>query len=110
MNGTNLSTWCCPILSAEFSNEDWVSSEGDADWHHQIELQFIPNPELPETLKKTLLLDLGLDRGIYPISVRKALMAYVLREMERLDWRYKIPLWIRLDDTAGIKHQNEVDQ
>jgi hypothetical protein len=88
------------ILSAEFSNEDWVSSEGDADWHHQIELQFIPNPELPETLKKTLLLDLGLDRGIYPISVRKALMAYVLREMERLDWRYKIPLWIRLDDTA----------
>jgi hypothetical protein len=88
------------ILSAEFSNEDWVSSEEDANWHHEIELQFIPNPELPETLQRTLLLDLGLNKGIYPISVRKALMAYVLREMERLDWQYKIPLWIRLDDTA----------
>jgi hypothetical protein len=51
-------------------------------------------------LQRTLLLDLGLNKGIYPISVRKALMAYVLREMERLDWQYKIPLWIRLDDTA----------
>jgi hypothetical protein len=88
------------ILSVEFSDEDWVSSEEDADWHHEIELQFIPNPELPETLKKTLLLDFRLDKGVYTISARKALSAYVLREMERLDWKYKIPLWIILDDTG----------
>jgi hypothetical protein len=98
------------ILSAEFSDEDWVSSEEDAEWNREIELQFIPNPELPEILKKTLLLDFRLDKGVYTILVRKALMAYVLREMERLDWKYKIPLWIRSDDTTGIKYENEADQ
>jgi hypothetical protein len=93
------------ILSAEFYDKDWVSSEEDAEWNREIELQFIPNPELPETLKKTLLLDFRLAEGVYTISVRKALSAYVLREMERLDWKHKIPLWIKSGDTAGIKHE-----
>jgi hypothetical protein len=91
------------ILSVEFSDEDWVSFEEDAEWNHEIELHFIPNPELPEILKRTLLLDFRLDKGIYTISVRNALSAYVLREMERLDWKYHVPLWIRVDDTEGIK-------
>ena len=85
------------ILEAEFSDEDWVSDEEDEDWKQFVELQFMPNPELPEPMKKTLLLDFRLQDGIYAISVRKALMAYVLREMERLDWRYKIPLWIKTE-------------
>lgn len=88
------------ILSAEFSTEDWVSSEEDEDWNDYIELQFIPNPELPESVKETLLVDFRLDESSYTISVRKALRAYVLREMERLDWKYNIPLWIKGDSTV----------
>ena len=84
------------ILNADFSEEDWVSSEEDAEWNHYVDLHFIPNPELPDSLKKTLLLDFRLDQDIYSVSVRGALSAYVLREMERLDWKHKIPLWIRM--------------
>lgn len=85
------------ILRAELSDEDWVSSEEDTEWNRYVELQFIPNPALPEALKKTLLLDFRLDENVYTIPVREALSAYVLREMERLDWKHKIPLWIRFD-------------
>lgn len=82
------------IISAQFSDENW-SPFDDKDWNTYTQLSFIPNPELPTTLKETLRLDFNLETGVYTISVRKALCAYVLREMERLDWKYKIPLWIR---------------
>lgn len=95
------------ILSAEFSAEDWVSSAEDEDWNREIELQFIPNPELPDNVKATLLLDFHLNEGVYTIPVRKALSAYVLREMERLDWKYKIPLWLRSNDTTVLKYEND---
>lgn len=86
------------IVDAESASEDWVSSQEDEDWNSQIKLQFIPNPVLPESMKKTLLLDYCLPDNTYTISVRRALKAYVLREMERLDWQYKIPLWIICSD------------
>lgn len=91
------------IINVEFSAEDWVSSAEDEDWNREIELQFIPNPDLPDSVKETLLLDFHLDEGVHKISVRKALSVYVLREMIRLDWKYKIPLWIRTDETAETK-------
>ncbi|MEN8128898.1 MAG: WYL domain-containing protein [Pseudomonadota bacterium] len=86
------------ILEVEFSAEDWVSSEEDKEWNAYIELRFIPNPELPESLKKTLLLDFRLKDDIYIIRARQALSIYVIREMERLDWRRKLPLWIHKKD------------
>lgn len=89
------------MLEAEIAPEDWVSSDEDREWNTQLELRFMPNPELPEPVKQTLLLDFRLENGIYTITVRKALQAYVLREMERLDWKYKIPLWIRLEHSEG---------
>lgn len=84
------------MLEAEISHEDWVSSDEDHDWHTFVEFCFMPNPELPESLKQTLLLDFRLENSIYVIPARKALAGYILREMERLDWRYNIPLWIRI--------------
>ena len=89
------------ILSAEFSAEDWVSSAEDDDWNREIELQFIPNPELPDSVKETLLLDFHLIEYVYTISVRKALSAYILREMEQLNWKYNIPLWIKMNNIAS---------
>lgn len=86
------------MLEAEASYyRDWVSSEEDAEWNTFKAFHFIPNPELPENLKRTLLLDYQLENGIYTIpKVRVALQDYVMREMERIDWKYKIPLWIRV--------------
>ncbi|MEZ5592728.1 MAG: WYL domain-containing protein [Gammaproteobacteria bacterium] len=85
------------ILEAEFSSEDWVSSEEDEDWNNYITLKFSPNPALPTEMQETLLLDFRLRNNVYSLTVRKALKAYILREMERLDWRYKIPLWVRTE-------------
>ncbi len=82
------------ILEADISTEDWVSSAEDKEWHTYVDLHFKPNPELPEQLRNTLLFDFRLEGDVYTITVRKALQAYVLREMERLDWQHKIPLWL----------------
>lgn len=85
------------ILEASLSEEDWVSSAEDNEWNTYVDLHFKPNPDLPEQLRNTLLVDFRLEQNIYTITARKALQAYVLREMERLDWQYKIPLWLRYE-------------
>lgn len=84
------------ILQAEFATQDWVSEDEDEEWHQYVELYFTPNPDLPEALKQTLLLDFRLQKNVYHLRVRKALQGYVLREMERLDWKYQIPLWVQV--------------
>ncbi|HRJ53072.1 MAG TPA: WYL domain-containing protein [Candidatus Thiothrix moscowensis] len=81
------------IMEASFSEEDWVSSDEDKEWNTYIDLHFKPNPELPEQLRNTLLLDFRLEKGIYSITTRKALRGYVLREMERVDWQAQTVLW-----------------
>ncbi|EIJ32867.1 WYL domain-containing protein [Thiothrix nivea] len=90
------------ILEAEAATEDWVSSEEDAEWNTVEALHFIPNPALPENLKRTLLLDHRLEQGVYTLTkVRVALRGYALREMERVDWKHKIPLWIRVENPTS---------
>ena len=85
------------VLEATPSDEDWISSDEDEEWYTYKTLQFQPNPELPLQLKKTLLFDYRLKEGeLFSIRTRKATESYVLREMERLDWKYKIPLWLLL--------------
>nr|CAA6827776.1 MAG: Transcriptional regulator [uncultured Thiotrichaceae bacterium] len=83
------------IIETDVIQEDWVSSDEDNEWNTHAELSFIPNPELPESVRNTLLLDFRLENGVFTISVRKALENYVMREMERLDWKHHIPLWCK---------------
>lgn len=86
------------MLEAATAYEDWVSSEEDVGWNTFKTLHFAPNPELPENLKRTLLLDYKLEKGVYTLpKIRLALQGYVMREMERVDWQHKIPLWIKVD-------------
>lgn len=85
------------IIDVEISHNDWVSSAEDDHWNTFIALRFTPNPELPEPLKRTLLLDFNLENDLYVISSRIALKAYVFREMERLDWKSKLPLWVLVE-------------
>lgn len=82
------------VLGVKPSDEDWVSSDEDKEWNAYVDLKFIPNADLPESLRETLLLDFRLeDDEVYTIKTRKALEHYVLREMEQLDWNHHIPLW-----------------
>lgn len=90
------------IYSVKPTEQFWVSDDGDEKWQTFIELKFQPNPALPEQFINTLKVDYYdfsmdkslLDKGLLIIKTRKALEGYILREMERADWRYKMPLWI----------------
>lgn len=84
------------LLEVSEGFEDWVSDVEDYEWHLPLTLTFIPNPDLPEQLRKTLLVDYQLRDGVYKILTCKALKSYVLREMERIDWKYKIKLWLEV--------------
>ena len=82
------------MLSADLADKDWVSSDEDELWNSYDDLCFMPNPELTDATRETLLLDYRIKNGIYKIPrVRLALKPYVLRAMERHDWRQQIPLW-----------------
>ncbi|MEB4591408.1 WYL domain-containing protein [Candidatus Thiothrix sp. Deng01] len=86
------------MLEVEASCEDWVSSEEDAQWNTFNALHFMPNPALPENLKRTLLLDFRLEKGVYTLpNVRVALQGYVRREMVRPDPEHGIALWVPVD-------------
>lgn len=87
------------------TQQEWVSDEGDIKWQEQIELKFVPNSALPKQVINTLKIDYYdfannkslLTDGVLVIKTKKALEPYVLREMERIDWKYKIKMWIVLE-------------
>ncbi len=82
------------VLEAQVSIEDWVSAEEDKDWQTYLDLYFQPNPDLPAQMIDTLKTDYRLQSNRYTIRTRIALKAYVLREMERIDWKYNMKLWL----------------
>jgi hypothetical protein len=82
------------ILSVQHSKQPWISDAQDTEWHQRLKLNFIPNPDLPRQARQTLLIDYQLEQGVYTITTCKALVGYVHREMERIDWKHKISLWI----------------
>ena len=83
------------IVTAEFSNERWVSDALDREWQQRINLEFEINPELPEQAKAALRQDhlkVG-DVTLLIPGIRKALAFYVERRLGRIDNRYRAPLW-----------------
>lgn len=82
------------LLEVSEGFEAWVSDAEDHEWHTPLKLSFIPNPDLPQQLRQTLLADYHLAEGMHTITTCKALKPYVLREMERIDWKHHIKLWI----------------
>lgn len=89
------------VFETQPDTEKWMDGVADQEWHSSLTLQFIPNPELPEHLRQTLLIDHRsklintlLNGEVLAIPTCEALKAYVMREMERVDWRYKMRLWL----------------
>lgn len=87
------------LLEVDKSAEDWVSTTGDQDWHNELTLTFTINPDLPVEVQQALQADyhLGNDK-VRVIQVRKALLGYICREMERIDWQYGMRLWLDTDN------------
>lgn len=88
------------ILQIETSTTDWVSHDEDINWNEWISVNFKINPDLPEHVIRTLQLDYSLDTGTTrSIKTRKAMLGYIRREMERIDWKEQKRLWLEIPDS-----------
>ena len=94
------------FVEIEKAKENWVSSASDAEWNKDLQLRFQINPELPDKVQQALQADYSLGTGtIRTIEVRQALLGYICREMERVDWDCGIRLWLDMDKTCYQKRQ-----
>ena len=83
------------------SKTDWVSGENDQAWNQSIDLHFQINPQLPTKVKRVLQSDYRLgDSDIRKIKTQTAKLAYIRREMERIDWKYQCRLWLEIEASS----------
>lgn len=95
------------FIEIEKAEETWVSALNDERWHTKLTLVLQINPELPEETQQALREDYRLGSGnIRTIQVRHAMLGYICREMERIDWRKKMALWIDLNGVCCSKTEN----
>lgn len=90
------------FIEVEEAKETWVSSANDERWIKELTLRFQINPELPAETQYTLQTDYRLGSGtIRTIRVRQAMLGYICREMERVDWRPwvkpRVRIWLDID-------------
>ena len=83
------------ISHAELTDEDWVPSTEDREWHYFVKLRFKPNPNLPESVRKAILRNYqNTEKGCRIIISRKALAFYIKRKLtETEDPKYEMALW-----------------
>lgn len=98
------------ILQVEISTTLWVSYQEDTEWNQWTTMTFEINPDLPEHVIRTLQLDHSLGtETIRTIKTRQAMIAYIRREMERVDWKEKKRLWLESPDNLhNTSTPNEV--
>jgi len=86
------------FIEIEEAEDDWVSSAEDKDWHNILTLHFQINPKLPMKVQHALQADYHLgDDTLRTIKVRKAMLGYICREMERVDWQHHVRIWLDVD-------------
>jgi hypothetical protein len=86
------------FIEASKAEENWFSLLNDERWIKKLNLQFQINPKLPKKAQRALQADYGLGTStIRHIEVRHAMLGYICREMERIDWRYGVRLWLDIN-------------
>lgn len=83
------------VMTSKITNELWVSSAADENWHHRQKLRFRINPNLPNAAQEAIRLDyIPSGQEFLEIQgVRIALSYYIQRRLCRIDWRFEMPLW-----------------
>jgi hypothetical protein len=61
-----------------------VPCDLDSDWHSLVDVEFIPHPELSSDQKKMVASEFGMVKGQVTVSIRRALLFYLLDEMRLL--------------------------
>jgi hypothetical protein len=79
-----------------------VPSRLDDDWHATIEVEFVPHPKLSSTQRETIAREFGMQQGLSVVTVRRALLFYLLDEMRLLAAVRRqdkdmadVPVWVK---------------
>ena len=92
------------FIEVQKTEEHWVSAINDQRWINQLTLHFQINPTLPKEVQQALQADYGLGNSmVRTIKVRQAMLSYICREMERVDWKYGVRLWLDVDQCCFSK-------
>ncbi len=86
------------ISYAELSDEGWVPSREDREWHYIVTLRFKPNPNLPESVQNAILKSYEdkeeVEDGCRIVRCKMALAIYVRRNLLADNRKYGMPLWV----------------
>jgi hypothetical protein len=61
-----------------------VPDDLDEDWHSTVRVEFVPHPALSEDQRRMVASEFGMKRGVMNVSVRRALLFYMLDELRLL--------------------------
>jgi WYL domain len=95
-----------------------VPSTLDDDWHKTVEVEFLPHPRLSPTQRSTIAREYGMQQGLSIVTVRRAMLFYLLDEMRLLKAIRQqdkdladIPVWVKnseqiADELATMEDDN----
>ncbi|GAB9109906.1 hypothetical protein BDS110ZK14_53220 [Bradyrhizobium diazoefficiens] len=79
-----------------------VPSTLDDDWQNMIGVEFVPHPRLSATQRSTIAREYGMQQGLSIITVRRAMLFYLLDEMRLLKAVKQqnkdladVPVWVK---------------
>jgi hypothetical protein len=74
----------------------------DDDWHNTVHVEFLPHPRLSPTQRATIAREYGMQQGISVVTVRRAMLFYLLDEMRLLKAIRQhdkdladVPVWVK---------------
>jgi predicted DNA-binding transcriptional regulator YafY len=94
-----------------------VPSTLDDDWHKTVEVEFVPHPRLSPTQRSTIAREYGMQQGLSAVTVRRAMLFYLLDEMRLLKAIRQqdkdladVPVWVKnseyvADELASMENE-----
>jgi WYL domain len=95
-----------------------IPSTLDDDWHKAVDVEFVPHPRLSPTQRSTIAREYGMKQGLLVITVRRAMLFYLLDEMRLLKAIRQqdqeladLPVWVKnakyiADELAAMEGDN----
>lgn len=90
------------LSSSSFVDQPAVPGALDDDWHATVDVEFVPHPRLSQAQRRAVAREFRMLNGQLVVSVRRALLFYLLDEMRLLSAIKKqnkdvadMPIWVK---------------
>jgi hypothetical protein len=95
-----------------------VPSTLDDDWHKTVKVEFVPHPRLSPNQRSTIAREYGMKQGLSVITIRRAMLFYLLNEMRLLKAIRQqdkdladVPVWVKnpkqiADELVSMEGEN----